>query len=56
LAKGVGHIFFYNVLVLPDSIPVPSLPLKVMFFAWLAALGKILTMDNLKKRHIIVVD
>jgi hypothetical protein len=25
-------------------------------FAWSAALGKILTMNNLKKRHVIVVD
>jgi hypothetical protein len=30
--------------------------LKVAFFAWLAALEKILTTDNLRKRHIIVVD
>jgi hypothetical protein len=26
------------------------------FFTWLEVLGKILTMDNLRKRHIIVVD
>lgn len=26
------------------------------FFAWSASLEKILTMDNLKKRHVIVVD
>jgi hypothetical protein len=31
-------------------------PLRVTFFAWLAALGKILTMDDLKKRHVLVVD
>jgi hypothetical protein len=28
----------------------------VAFFAWSAALGKILTIDNLGKQHIIVVD
>jgi hypothetical protein len=28
----------------------------VVLFSWLATLGKILTMDNLRKRHIIVVD
>jgi hypothetical protein len=28
----------------------------VAFFAWLAALCKILTMDNLRKMHIIIVD
>jgi hypothetical protein len=26
-----------------------------VFFAWLAALGKFLTMDNLTKQHVIVV-
>jgi hypothetical protein len=26
------------------------------FFAWSAALGKILTMDNMRKQHVIVVD
>jgi hypothetical protein len=31
-------------------------PLRAAFFAWSAALGKILTMDNLRKRHVIVVD
>jgi len=31
-------------------------PLKTAFFAWSAALGKILTMDNLRKWHVIVVD
>jgi hypothetical protein len=30
--------------------------LRVVFFAWLAALGKILAMDNLRKQHIIVVE
>jgi hypothetical protein len=31
-------------------------PSRVAFFAWSAALGKILTVDNLRKRHIIIVD
>jgi hypothetical protein len=30
-------------------------PSRAAFFAWLAALGKILTVDNLKKRHVIIV-
>jgi hypothetical protein len=30
--------------------------LKVTFFVWLVALGKIHSMDNLRKRHVIVVD
>jgi hypothetical protein len=28
----------------------------LLFFAWSVALGKILTMDNLRKQHVIVVD
>jgi hypothetical protein len=54
---------FYRVLVCKDVVPFPwksiwrtKLPVKVAFFAWLAALWKILTMDNLRKRHVIVVD
>jgi hypothetical protein len=30
--------------------------LKLAFFTWSAALGKILSMDNLRKRHVIVID
>jgi hypothetical protein len=33
-----------------------KVPLRVAFFAWSAAPRKILTMDNLRKRRIIVVD
>jgi hypothetical protein len=29
-------------------------PLRVAFFVWMAALGKILIMDNLRKKNIIV--
>jgi hypothetical protein len=29
---------------------------RLFFFAWSAALGKILTLDNLKKRQVIMVD
>jgi len=31
-------------------------PPRAAFFTWSAALGKILTLDNLRKRHIIIVD
>ena len=31
-------------------------PLRATSFVWLAALGKILTLDNFKKRHVIVMD
>ena len=30
--------------------------LRVAFFVWSAVLGKILTIDNLWKRHVIVVE
>jgi hypothetical protein len=31
-------------------------PSRAAFFSWLVALGKILTVDNLRKRNIIIVD
>jgi hypothetical protein len=34
----------------------PRFPLRVAFFTWTATLRKILTMKNLKKWHIIVID
>jgi hypothetical protein len=30
--------------------------LRVAFFAWLATLGKILNMDNLEKKRVIVIN
>ena len=33
-----------------------KVPSRVAFFSWTAALGKILTFDNLRKRCIIIVD
>ena len=33
-----------------------KVPPRVAFFSWIAALGKILTMDNLWKRHIAVLE
>jgi hypothetical protein len=41
---------------LGKSIWQSKVPLRVAFFAWSAALGKILTMDNLRKQNLIVVD
>jgi hypothetical protein len=32
-----------------------KVPPRVAFFSWTAALGKILTVDNLRKRHIVLV-
>jgi hypothetical protein len=31
-------------------------PTRVAFFTWTAALGKILTVDNLRKRRVVIVD
>jgi hypothetical protein len=38
------------------SIWKVKVPVRVSFFAWTAALGRILTVDNLRKRGLIVVD
>jgi hypothetical protein len=53
---------FYCALVCGEGCRFPwksiwqfKVPLMVVF-AWLEALGKILTMNNLKKQHITVVD
>jgi hypothetical protein len=54
---------FYNIMGYHDGFRFPwksvwrtKVPLMVAFFVWSAALGKILTRDNLWKRCIIVVD
>jgi hypothetical protein len=54
---------FYNVFMPHHNNHFPrrciwrsKVPLRVVFFAWLATLGKILILNNLRKRHIIVVD
>jgi hypothetical protein len=54
---------YYNVLVPHNSIHFPwksiwrnKAPLRVVFFFWSAALGKILMMDSFRKQHVIMVD
>ena len=62
--KGIFDVrSFYKILAYKDNSSFPrksiwrtKAPLKVAFFAWSAALGKILTMDNLRKRQLIVVN
>lgn len=53
----------YKVLhsTIPSNFPWKTLwklkvPSKVSFFLWTAALGQILTIDNMRRRRIIVVD
>jgi hypothetical protein len=38
------------------SIWKVNIPLRVSFFVWTTAIGKILTLDNLRKRRVIVVE
>jgi hypothetical protein len=54
---------FYKSLAFKETSHFPwksswrtKVPLKVAFFAWAAELGKILTLDNLRKRRVIVID
>jgi hypothetical protein len=62
--KGIFEVkSFYKVLSNPTNEVFPwksiwrcKVPLRVAFFGWNAALGKILTHDNLRKRRIIVVE
>ena len=54
---------FYNVLISHVSFPFPwnsiwrtKAPLRVAFFVWLVALGKILTVGNLRKKNMVLVN
>jgi hypothetical protein len=38
------------------SIWTAKVPPRVAFFSWTAALGRLLTIDNLRKRNLILVD
>jgi len=54
---------FYKALACKEAIHFlwksiwrTKVPLKVAFFAWTAAQGKILTLDNLRKKGVVVID
>jgi hypothetical protein len=54
---------FYKVLARKEAVHYPwksiwrtKVPLKLTFFAWTAALVKIFTLDNLRKKRVIVID
>jgi hypothetical protein len=61
--KGLFNVkSFYIVVVHNDGTPFLwrsiwqiKVPLRATFFAWSAAQGKIFTIDNLRKLHVIVV-
>ena len=46
----VGSLFYWK------SIWCGKVSLRVAFFVWTSALGRILTLNNLRKRSFIVVD
>ena len=54
---------YYSVLLKPSRISFPwrsvwkaKVPSKVTFFSWTATLGRILTIDNLRKRKVLIID
>jgi hypothetical protein len=49
------HQFLLFIFIF-ESVWRTKVPLRVGFFVWSAALGKIFTMDNLWKQLVIVVD
>lgn len=54
---------YYKMLKPPVGLPFPwkslqkpKVPTKVVVFLWIVALGRILTVDNLRKLWVIVID
>jgi hypothetical protein len=54
---------YYKALIRSAQSPFPwrnvwkvKFPTRIAFFTWTAALGKILTIDNLRKRKVIITD
>jgi hypothetical protein len=54
---------FYNEIISKASRPFPwksiwrtKAPPRVAFFVWSAALGKILTLDNLRKKNMVLIN
>jgi hypothetical protein len=54
---------FHNILASKEANPFPwksiwrtKAPSRMVFFTWMAVLGKILTIDNLRKRNLIVIN
>ena len=62
-SKGFLVSAYYHLLVGHSEQPFPwksiwkqKIPSRVVFFVWTAALGKCLTIDNLRKRKICILD
>jgi hypothetical protein len=54
---------YYSALLNPSRISFPwrsvwkaKVPSRVAFFSWTATLGRILTIDNLRKRKVLIID
>ena len=63
MSRGFEVRGFYHFVSSPSVLSFPwkmmwqsKVPLRIAFFSWTAALGKILTTNNLWKRHIAVLD
>jgi hypothetical protein len=61
--KGFSVKEYYRYLDSASCAPFPwksiwkaKVPLRVAFFSWTATLGRLLTIDNLWKRHLILVN
>uniref|UniRef100_A0A2N9GJ71 Reverse transcriptase zinc-binding domain-containing protein n=1 Tax=Fagus sylvatica TaxID=28930 RepID=A0A2N9GJ71_FAGSY len=61
--KGFTVKDYYSCLCTSPSVFFPwkiiwkaKVPPRIAFFSWTAALGKLLTIDNLRKHHLIIVD
>ena len=61
--RGFEDRGYYSSFYPPNLVSFPwrmiwhsKVPPRVAFFSWSASLGKILTIDNLRKRRVIVLD
>ena len=55
--------FYYSILIQPSRNSFPwrsvwksKVPTSVAFFSWTAILGRILTIDNLRKQWVLIID
>jgi hypothetical protein len=51
----VAYVLFLG-LFFGKIIWKAKVPPRIAFFSWTAALGRLLTIDNLRKRHLIILD
>ena len=57
--KGLAICSCYQILIksIDDSFPwKPKVPSRVAYFVWTVALGNILTVDNIWKQKILILD